>query len=68
MLWAGAGRGESRKEGGAHSCPHPLGTPPPRGPLWGFYSCEANIPGAHRASKIISHRQIAVLPNEKMMT
>ena len=38
------------------------------GPVWGFYSCEANIPGAHRASKIISHRRIAVLPNEKMMT
>lgn len=29
MLWAGAGRGESRKVGGAHPCPRPLETPPP---------------------------------------
>lgn len=33
------------------------GDPSLCGSVWGFYSCEANIPGAHRASKIISHRR-----------
>lgn len=63
---------EGEREGGQglpRPRPHPLETPPSLcGAVCRFYSCKANIPGAHRASEIMSHGRIAVLPNEKMMT
>lgn len=59
MLCSGAaGSASASGEGRAGPALVPsTGDPSPCGSLWGFYSCEANIPGAHRASRIISHRR-----------
>lgn len=59
MLCSGAGGSVSRRGKGGQGLPSSpsSGDPSLCGSVWGFYSCEANIPGAHRASKIISHRR-----------